>query len=134
MVFIDEMGKFLEAAAHDGTDIYFFQQLAELASRSNKRLIVVGILHQAFEEYAHRLAREMRDEWAKIQGRFVDLAVNIGGDEQIDLLGRAIESDRGTEKPSALAEGVAALRRQTSPHLARMLEDCWPLHPIVACC
>ena len=133
LVFIDEMGKFLEAAAHDGTDIYFFQQLAELASRSNKRLIVVGILHQAFEEYAHRLAREMRDEWAKIQGRFVDLAVNIGGDEQIDLLGRAIESDRGPKKPSALAEGVAVLRRHTSPHLARMLEDCWPLHPIVAC-
>ena len=133
LVFIDEMGKFLEAAAHDGTDIYFFQQLAELASRSNKRLTVVGILHQAFEEYAHRLAREMRDEWAKIQGRFVDLAVNIGGDEQIDLLGRAIESDRGPKKPNALAEGVAALRRQTSPHLARMLEDCWPLHPIVAC-
>ena len=133
LVFIDEMGKFLEAAAYDGTDIYFFQQLAELASRSNKRLTVVGILHQAFEEYAHRLAREMRDEWAKIQGRFVDLAVNIGGDEQIDLLGRAIESDRGPEKPSALAEGVAALRRRTSPHLAQMLEDCWPLHPIVAC-
>ena len=134
LVFIDEMGKFLEAAAHDGTDIYFFQQLAEMASRSNKRLIVVGILHQAFEEYAHRLAREMRDEWAKIQGRFVDLAVNIGGDEQIDLLGRAIESDRRPEKPSALAEGVSTLiRRQTSSHLAQMLEDCWPLHPIVAC-
>lgn len=133
LVFIDEMGKFLEAAAHDGTDIYFFQQLAELASRSNKRLIVVGILHQAFEEYAHRLAREMRDEWAKIQGRFVDLAVNISGDEQIDLLGRAIESNREPEKPSALAKGVAVLRRQTSPHLAQMLEDCWPLHPIVAC-
>lgn len=133
LVFIDEMGKFLEAAAYDGTDIYFFQQLAELASRSNKRLIVVGILHQAFEEYAHRLAREMRDEWAKIQGRFVDLAVNIGGDEQIDLLGRAIESDRKLEKPSVLVEGVAALRRHTSPHLAQMLEDCWPLHPIVAC-
>ena len=133
LVFIDEMGKFLEAAAHDGTDIYFFQQLAELASRSNKRLIVVGILHQAFEEYAHRLAREMRDEWAKIQGRFVDLAVNIGGDEQIDLVGRAIESDREPERPSALAQGVATLRRQTSPPLARRLEDCWPLHPIVAC-
>ena len=122
LIFIDEMGKFLEAAVHDGTDIYFFQQLAELASRSNKRLIVVGILHQAFEGYAHRLAREMRDEWAKIQGRFVDLAVNISGDEQIDLLGRAIESDREPEKPSALAEGVATLHRQTSLHLAQMLE------------
>ncbi len=127
------MGKFLESAAQDSSDIYLFQQLAEVASRSNGRFLIVGVLHQAFEEYAHRLAREMRDEWAKIQGRFVDLAVNIGGDEQIDLLGRAIESDREPEKPSTLAEGVAALRRQTSPPLAQMLEDCWPLHPIVAC-
>ena len=87
LVLIDEMGKFLEGAAYDGTDIYFFQQLAEFASRSNRRLIVVGILHQAFEEYAHRLSREMRDEWAKIQGRFVDLAISVGADEQLSLLG-----------------------------------------------
>ena len=39
-------------------------------------------------------------------------------------LGRAIESDHGPKKPSALAEGVTALRRHTSPHLAQMLEDC----------
>ena len=133
-VFIDEMGKFLEAAAHDGYDIHLFQQLAEGASRSGGRVIVVGILHQAFEEYAHRLSRQMRDEWAKIQGRFVDLVVNTAGDEQIDLLGRAIESDHRTKPPGSLAEGVARLVHvQTSPHLAEMLEDCWPLHPVTAC-
>lgn len=134
MVFIDEMGKFLEAAAYDGSDVYFFQQLAEIASRSHGRLIVVGILHQAFEAYTHRLAREMRDEWSKIQGRFADLVVNASGDEQIDLLSRAIESDRGVEKPSRMSENVAALiRRQTPPYMAHLLEACWPLHPVVAC-
>ena len=133
VVFIDEMGKFLEAAANDGSDIYLFQELAERASRSDKRLIVVGILHQAFEEYAHRLSREMRDEWSKIQGRFVDLVVNASGDEQIDLLSRAIESDH-PKKPGPLAKGVAQrAQRQPSPYFAEMLEDCWPLHPIVAC-
>lgn len=134
LVLIDEMGKFLEAAARDGSDIHVFQQLAEIASRSGGRLILVGILHQAFEEYAHRLSREMRSEWSKIQGRFMDLAVNAGGEEQIDLLGRAIESDRMAEPAGALAEGVARLsRKSTSPHLAKTLEDCWPLHPIAAC-
>ena len=82
MVLIDEMGKFLEGAARDIVDVYFFQQLAEIASRSSGRLIVVGILHQAFDEYSHRLSREMREEWAKIQGRFIDLPVNTGVDEQ----------------------------------------------------
>ena len=134
LVFIDEMGKFLEAAAYDGSDIYFFQQLAEIASRSAGRLIVIGILHQAFEEYAHRLSREARDEWSKIQGRFVDLAINVSGNEQIDLLGRAIESDRGSVGPGSLAEGVASLvTSQASPELPQMLEDCWPLHPVVGC-
>ena len=133
-VFIDEMGKFLEAAAHDGSDIYLFQQLAERASRSRSRLIVVGILHQAFEEYAHRLSRQMRDEWSKIQGRFVDLVINTSGDEQIDLLGRAIESDHPSKPPGSVAEGVAQLVcGPASPHLSEMLEDCWPLHPLVAC-
>ena len=134
LVFIDEMGKLLEAAAYDGSDIYFFQQLAEMASRSDSRLIVIGVLHQAFDEYAHRLSREAREEWSKIQGRFVDLAVNVSSDEQIDLLGRAIESDRLIEKPNTLAERVAVLaRRPKSPRLAQMLGDCWPLHPVVAC-
>ena len=131
MVFIDEMGKFLEGSAYDGTDIYFFQQLAEIASRSNGRLIVVGILHQAFEEYAFRLSREMRDEWSKIQGRFIDLSLSIGPDEQLDLLGRAIEVDGQYKNSGPLAKNVADLLHRETP--ASLLEECWPLHPITAC-
>ena len=133
VVLIDEMGKFLEAAARDGTDIYLFQQLAELASRSGCRLVVVGILHQAFEEYAHHLSRAMRDEWAKLQGRFVDLAMNVAGGEQVDLLRRAIKSEEGHMVPRQLAGGVAQLVQGHSAELAAALEDCWPLHPVTAC-
>lgn len=137
VIFIDEMGKFLEAAAQDGTDIYVFQQLAEAASRSNGRLVIVGVLHQAFEEYAYRLSREMRDEWAKIQGRFIDLAVTAAGEEQIDLIARAIESDHRPKAPSSLSRTVAGLihghRPAEAEWLALTLENCWPLHPVVAC-
>lgn len=137
ILFIDEMGKFLEAAAHENADIYVFQQLAEAASRSNGRLLIVGILHQAFEEYAHRLSHEIRDEWAKIQGRFTDLAINVAGDEQIELISRAIESDHKPKATSPLALKVAASARRERPveaeRLAVMLESCWPLHPVVAC-
>ena len=137
ILFIDEMGKFLEGAAQDGTDIYVLQQLAEAASRSRGRFLVVGVLHQAFEEYAHRLSHDMRDEWAKIQGRFIDLIVNTSGEEQIDLISHAIESDHRPGKPGALAVAVAdfARRERTNEaaRLAAMLEACWPLHPVVAC-
>ncbi len=137
VLFIDEMGKFLEAAAQDGSDIYILQQLAEAASRSKGRFLVIGVLHQAFEEYAHRLSHEMRDEWAKIQGRFIDLVVNTAGEEQIDLISRAIESDHRPKKPGTLASAVAGyVRRERAgdaARLAAMLEACWPLHPVVAC-
>ena len=131
------MGKFLEAAARDSSDIYILQQLAEAASRSNGRFLIVGVLHQAFEEYAHRLSREMRDEWAKIQGRFIDLAVDTAGEEQIDLISRAIESDHRPKEPSESASTVAAIARRERPseaeRFASILEACWPLHPVVAC-
>lgn len=136
LLFIDEMGKFLEGAAQDGSDIFILQQLAEAASRSKGRLLIVGVLHQAFDEYAHRLSHEMRDEWAKIQGRFVDLVVDTAGEEQIDLIARAIESDHQPKKPGAVAMAVAGLARRDRAGdiewLAGMLEDCWPLHPVVA--
>ena len=137
VLFIDEMGKFLEAAAQDGSDIYILQQLAEAASRSNGRFLLVGVLHQAFEEYAHRLSHETRAEWAKIQGRFIDLVVDTAGEEQIDLISRAIESDHRSKRPSALAFAVAGLARRGRvgdvERLGSMLEACWPLHPVVAC-
>lgn len=132
IVFIDEMGKFLEAAAQESTDIYFFQQLAEAASRSGKRLIVVGVLHQAFEEYAHRLSHQMRDEWAKIQGRYLDLAINTAPEEQIDLLSRAIDGKK-PDKVAPVAKTIAKIVRPDADHLVTTLQACWPLHPAVAC-
>lgn len=137
VVVIDEMGKFLEGAAQEGSDIYFFQQLAETASRSNKRLIVIGILHQAFEDYAHRLSREMRDEWSKIQGRFIDLPINVAGEEQIDLLSRAIKFPQKPKQVEEIASKTTAViqanKRGVSPSLGVLLAECWPIHPVVAC-
>ncbi len=137
LLIIDEMGKFLETAVQDSADIYFFQQLAEAASRSSGRLIVVGILHQAFAEYAHQLSREYRDEWTKIQGRFVDLAVNATGDEQIHLISHAIKSDHFPKQPSDTTHSVAKIyhgcRTENTSSLSLTLEHCWPLHPLVVC-
>ena len=121
VIFVDEMGKLLEAAAEDGSDIYFFQQLAEIASRSEGRLVIIGILHQAFEEYAHRLSREMRDEWSKIQGRYIDLIINAAGDEQIDLLARGYSL-----RPAAQSEeflGKACCHANSANNRPRTCQD-----------
>ena len=137
VVVLDEMGKFLEGAAQADHDIFLFQSIAEAAVRSKGRLIVIGILHQAFDEYANRLSRDLRDEWAKVQGRYIDLVINTNGDEQLDLLARAIQSNRTAKRPSSLSQlvgdTVRAGRPSASADIAMLLERCWPLHPVVAC-
>lgn len=135
-IIIDEMGKFLEAASDDSCDVYFFQQLAELAARSEGKLVLVGILHQAFAEYARRLTRDVRDEWSKIQGRFVDMPLNVAGEELIELVGRAIQSDLKPTSKSKVCENVATQIASWRPvsveSLANSLSKCWPLHPVAA--
>lgn len=137
LVVVDEMGKFLEEAAYGSADVYFFQQLAEAANRSRGRLIVVGVLHQAFDDYAHRLSREVRDEWLKIQGRFVDVPINVAGEEQVELIARAIQAQgappANATQATAVAEAIRVQRPATAADLGERLHECWPLHPVVAC-
>jgi len=134
-IVFDEMGKFLESAIDGTSDIYFFQQLAELAARSNGRIVILGILHQAFAEYGRRLTRDIRDEWSKIQGRFIDLPLNVAGEEVIELIGRAIQTDLKPKIPSVVAQNVAELISKWRPTnqtiLSQSLTNCWPLHPVV---
>lgn len=136
LVVVDEMGKVLEGAAHGGHDVYLLQQVAEIANRSDRRLLFLGILHQAFDEYAQRLSREIRDEWSKVQGRFVDIVVNASGDEQLELLARAIAVDVKPQLPKDVIQTVAEVTRAGKPsarrHTADLLMRCWPLHPVVA--
>lgn len=134
LLLIDELGKVLEGAARDHGDIHFFQELAEAAARSSGKLVVVGILHQAFEQYASRLGSNARDDWAKIQGRYADIPLVAGVDEVVDLVGRAIQSKKpvGSKISASVASDIAR-RRPTAPvDLAERLDKCWPLHPVTA--
>ncbi len=138
LLIIDELGKFLESAALNGEDIYFYQELAEAASRCDGKLVIVGVLHQAFEQYATRLGREARDEWAKIQGRYVDIPLVVATDEVVELVGRAIEKKappqlKNVSKFVDIVSGCIANRRPNSPsNLKDSLISCWPLHPVTA--
>ncbi len=137
LVIIDEMGKFLEASAlGSGDDVYFFQELAEAAARSEGRLVVVGVLHQSFAQYAARQGIDTRDDWAKVQGRYVDMPFVAASDEVVELIGRAIEAK---ERPPwmhdasvAIAEAIRLRRPAVGNNFANALERCWPLHPAMA--
>lgn len=138
LVVIDELGKLLEATAIEGGDIGFFQDLAEGASRCSGKLVVVGILHQAFDAYASRLGREARDDWAKVQGRYIDIPLVAGADEVVELVARAITLKNPPDLKQAarfarrVAASIKARRPGTPDSLADSLAACWPLHPVTA--
>ena len=136
LVVLDELGKLLEHEALDGGDIHLLQDIAEHASRSGGRLVVIGILHQSFEQYAARAARDARQEWAKVQGRFHDIAFLSGADETVALLGRAISCTVHPDLAKVSARDVAkavALRRPTEVDvLTQALTATWPLNPVTA--
>ena len=137
-IFIDEMGKFLESfsSAQPDADMYLFQQLAELANSSGGRIILIGILHQSFNEYARNLSRVTRDEWTKIQGRFVDYRINAAGEEQLELISRAIVSKKKPKRLTIESKQTVAVIKKNRPinekSFAQTLNACWPLHPVVA--
>ena len=137
LLIIDELGKFLEHAAHTGDDIGFYQDLAEAACRCKGKLVVIGVLHQAFDQYASRLGQSAQQEWKKVQGRFADISLVAGSDEVVSLLGRALRVDYDHRRASAkIAERVAKVIRVRRPSAASNIKDlldaCWPLHPVTA--
>ena len=94
LLVLDEMGKLLEyATAHpDASDMYLLQEIAELANRSGEQpLLFVGMLHQSFERYAGHADSLTQREWAKIQGRFEDIAFQESPTQQMWLLANALE-------------------------------------------
>ncbi|RVK08933.1 ATP-binding protein [Sinorhizobium medicae] len=136
LLILDELGKILEHEALDGGDIHLLQDLAEHSTRSGGRLVVIGILHQAFDQYAARAARASRDEWAKVQGRYQDISFLAGADETVALLGRAITAKQRPKSSVAASQFVAAAiakRRPTDVEvLSQALSQTWPLNPVTS--
>ena len=115
---IDELGKILEYAVRhpEQGDVFLLQELAEFASRNGDQpVLVLGILHQAFEHYAQHLDTKMRREWAKVQGRFSDVAYLEPPEQMMHLAADAIAAlgDHGLDAVSI--RDVA--ERSTAPEL-----------------
>ena len=137
LLVVDELGKFLEYAAHDPEygDLFVLQSLAEFATRSDQTpLLMLTILHQAFEQYAQRLATSQREEWAKVQGRFEDVSFVEPTEQVLRLIGSAIEKTAAVENPNlSVAVDLELKPRQLDKsEFVSLLESCLPLHPTVA--
>ena len=143
LMIFDEMGKPLEhAASHTAdSDIYLLQEIAEFANRSgNPPFVFVGILHQAFERYATFLDSSTQREWAKIQGRFEDIAFQEPPNQQMRLIANALEislEDKNAlgsllqQNASEMIESGWCPPTMRAEEFAELCTKAYPLHPSV---
>jgi hypothetical protein len=143
LLIIDELGKFLEFAARSPGqgDLHLLQQLAEATAQFNpSALWVITVLHQAFERYAADLRPTVREEWAKIQGRFEDIAFQEPPEQLLDLVASAIQHPKPQavrtlkDHIRALAEQAVQLdlvpRGMFEAEFIELMGRCTPLHPL----
>ena len=99
LLVIDEFGKNLEAIRDGGdADPYLLQQLAEAGQGSGLPIFVLTLQHLSFEDHLTGASSNQRREWAKVQGRFEDIAF--------------VES--ASQSPSSDRHGLRRPRRRTS--------------------
>ena len=143
LIIVDELGKLFEYTARypQKGDVFVLQELAEKAARSsNNPIILVGLLHQSFQEYGLHLDLATRREWAKIQGRFEDIAFLEPTEQVIRMISQAIRLN-GSEKidswpgfASTIAAAVASAGvtppAMQSTEFEAMAIAAYPLHPV----
>jgi len=145
-IIIDELGKFLEyEARHYGAnDIFLLQTVAEQAYAAHSAPLTVAVLlHQSFEQYAKGLGESLKNEWAKVQGRYENIPFLESTEQVLRIVAAAFEQDLSTD--SRLKIGKVAQQAAQVLSKAKALpgaldvdgatvlfEHCYPLHPITA--
>ena len=143
LLVIDELGKFLEyGASHpERGDVFVLQELAEAASRSPRPFLILTILHQALDRYAEHMSPSRCSEWAKVHGRFEDVAFEEPAEQMLRLVAQAIRQDgqvktlepirrsasRMANECADVVPRVGSLERR---ELVKCLAACYPLHPL----
>ena len=143
LLVVDELGKFLEYAANhpEKGDVFVLQALAEAAARAERPFFVVTILHQSIDRYTEQISPSRRLEWAKIQGRFEDIAFEESSEQLLRLLSKAIttkgeRADPIIEAGVDLAEEAWTLGLRVGSldkrEFISLLAECSPIHPTTA--
>ncbi len=147
LVVFDEFGKFLEYESHtpDANDVFLLQALAEHAyTASETKLLVIALLHQSIEQYALGVGETLKNEWAKIQGRFEEVPFIETAEQTLRVVRAALahrefdSESRGQIEADVLkaveilqGEGVLT-DFQDVAETAKLFAGLYPLHPISA--
>ena len=112
----DEFGRHLESLVASGrsSELSDLQTLAEFAVRQRSpRMTIALLMHQPMVQYAGSAPQGVRNEWAKIAGRFDSVEFVDDSRETYRLVAEAMQARRGqaratSDKPSKAAKAICA--------------------------
>ncbi len=135
LIIADEMGKSLEFINKNKSDLHLFQDIAEILGRIKTPVIFLGLLHQAFSEYAKGRGTKLQEEWGKIQGRYNDILYNVSTDETVALIGKSIVSKMPYNSDDKYVSSVLAALNDSNERKSQLRDRlllCAPIHPLTA--
>jgi len=146
LIVIDELGKFLEyEARHQGAnDIFLLQALAEYAYKGREaNIMLVVLMHQAFDQYAKGMGETQRNEWIKVQGRFESIPFLESSEQILRVVASAFKQTLSEQESTSIEQQTAlitdileqqhALPNGLSKESAKTIfSACYPLHPVAA--
>ena len=143
LVVIDELGKFLEyEARRGGGGVFLLQQLAERAYRgTSANLLLFVLLHQGFDLYARGMGERLKNDWAKVQGRFESISFVEAPEQTLRVVAAAFsnslsETQRESVRKSAARMAKALARTRALPSgldldaATHVFASCYPIHPV----
>ena len=141
LLLFDEFGKNLEAvadgAAPTSADPYLLQQLAEAGQGQGLPIFILTLQHQSFDDYLSAVDGPKRREWAKVQGRFDDIAYVESPAQTRALIGSVFEVGDEELRSRILRWARPQAQAIQSLGVADLCDpaavaSCWPLHPVAA--
>lgn len=147
LIIFDEFGKFLEYESRflGVNDVFLLQELAEHAhSAADSRLLLFVLLHQSIEQYARGVGESLKNEWAKIQGRFEEVPFLESAEQTLRVVAAAISPQNFDVKTLKKIEtdtkrAVKTLSREgvlpsslTEAEAIELFVGLYPLHPLTA--
>ena len=143
LIVIDELGKFLEYEARQGGGgMFLLQQIAERAFQGRKaNLLFFALLHQGFDLYARGMGEKLKNDWAKVQGRFESVSFVETPEQTLRIVAAAFSNSLTETQRESVRKHAARMARAISrakglpttlkeSAAADIFASCYPIHPL----
>lgn len=143
LIVIDELGKFLEYEARQGGEgVFLLQEIAERTFCGRKaNLMLFVLLHQGFDLYARGMGEKLKNDWAKVQGRFQSVSFVETPEQTLRIVAAAFSNSLTEPQRLSIRKRTVRIARaiRAANGLPVGLDEetateiftaCYPVHPI----